>query len=122
MYSVDEIFARLQNGESAEVIANEMADVINQAVAKAEEEESRKKYNHMVNEAAKKAAEGLNELLVLYDLHEEDVTPEDIINLIEAVLDLKMGLQSLIAPKEEKVNNKNADKILNDFLSAWGLK
>lgn len=74
MFTTDEIFARLMNGESMDAIAKEMTEVLNAAKAKKEaedkrkaEEEAKAKRQAVINDAAEKAANAVNELIrVMY--------------------------------------------------------
>lgn len=70
MFTTDEIFARLMNGESMDSIAKEMTEALNAAKEKKEaadkkkaEEEAKAKREAVVNEAAEKAANAVNELI-----------------------------------------------------------
>lgn len=70
MFTTDEIFARLMNGESMDAIAAEMTKALNEAKAKAEEENKKKaeaeekaKKEAIINEAAERAANAVNELI-----------------------------------------------------------
>ena len=72
MFGADEIFARLMNGESMDAIAKEMTEALNAAKAKKEaedkrkaEEEAKAKRQAVVNEAARQAANAVNELIKL---------------------------------------------------------
>lgn len=74
MFTTDEIFARMMNGESMDSIAKEMSEALNAAKAKKDaedkrkaEEEAKAKREVVVNEAAEKAANAVNELIrVMY--------------------------------------------------------
>lgn len=74
MFTTDEIFVRMMNGESMDSIAKEMTEALNAAKAKKDaedkrkaEEEAKAKREAVVNEAAEKAANAVNELIrVMY--------------------------------------------------------
>jgi DNA-binding TFAR19-related protein (PDSD5 family) len=70
MFTTEEIFARLMNGESMDSIAAEMTEDLNAAKEKKEaadkrkaEEEAKAKREAVINEAAEKAADAVNELI-----------------------------------------------------------
>ena len=92
MYDVNDILARLQNGENADAIAQEFADALNGAIQKRNEEKA----------AADRKAEKIETLIWILDdiidfvkefypelIVDEDieVTPEDVERIIE-VLDV----------------------------------
>ena len=85
MFTTDEIFARLMNGESMDEIAMEMTKVLNDAKAKKDEEDKRKaaaeakaKREAVINEAAEKAAAAVNELIaIMYPEMANDVEKLD---------------------------------------------
>lgn len=101
MYDVNDILARLQNGENADAIAQEFADALNGAIQKRNEEKA----------AADRKAEKIETLICILDdvidfveefypelIVDEDieVTPEDVERIIE-VLDV-------YAPKFKELN------------------
>jgi hypothetical protein len=101
MYDVNDILARLQNGENADAIAQEFADALNGAIQKRNEEKA----------AADRKAEKVETLICILDdiidfveefypelIVDEDieVTPEDVERIIE-VLDV-------YAPKFKEMN------------------
>lgn len=120
MYSMEDIFARLQQGETAESIANEMADAINAAVAKLEEEKVKASQEKEKKAAAQMAADGLNELIKIYDLTNERLKAEDVIVMMDSAVTLRKELEDLT--KATPTFTKSADRTLDDFLKSWGLK
>ena len=101
MYNVNDILARLQNGENADAIAQEFADVLNDAIQKRNEEKAAadRKANkvatltYILDEIIEFVEEFYPELIVDEDL---EVTPEDVERIIE-VLDV-------YAPKFKELN------------------
>jgi hypothetical protein len=92
MYDVNDILARLQNGENADAIAQEFADALNGAIQKRNEEKAaadRKAdkvatLTHILDEIIDFVEEFYPELIVDEDI---EVTPEEVENIIE-VLDV----------------------------------
>ena len=92
MYDVNDILARLQNGENADAIAQEFADALNDAIQKRNEEKAAadRKANkvatltYILDEIIEFVEEFYPELIVDEDL---EVTPEDVERIIE-VLDV----------------------------------
>ena len=92
MYDVNDILARLQNGENADAIAQEFADALNDAIQKRNEEKAaadRKAdkvatLTYILDEIIEFVEEFYPELIVDEDI---EVTPEDVENIIE-VLDV----------------------------------
>jgi hypothetical protein len=101
MYDVNDILARLQNGENADAIAQEFADALNGAIQKRNEEKAaadRKAdkvatLTYILDEIIEFVEEFYPELIVDEDI---EVTPEDVERIIE-VLDV-------YAPKFKELN------------------
>ena len=136
MFDEKTILARLQNGEDAQKIADEMAAMINKANKayadqKAAEEAARKQ-----NEVQKK--EDLQEILdlfadwlkIYYGVEiKGELTAESVLELIdsikeylEALKDLESVFNMKNAPKIIKNNTKpkSADEQISDFLNKMG--
>ena len=140
MFDEKTILARLQNGEDAQAIANEMAAAIN-AANRAYQEEKR------AEEAAKAAAaqaevqkkEELQEIINLfmewletfYGIKaNEEVTADSVIELIDSLkeyVDALKSFESMLGAKKPAVkviksNTKpaNADETINQFLKQMG--
>ena len=107
MYDVNSIIARLQNGESADAIANEMAAAMNEALAqiqKAKEDEARK--------AARKDAiiQKMGKLMLEYMTIEvpefvENVTEEEAVAMMADALEGTVsGLRSAVNVIQEIEN------------------
>ena len=92
MYDVNDILARLQNGENADAIAQEFADALNGAIQKRNEEkaaadrkaEKVETLTYILENIVEFVTEFYPELIVDDDL---EVTPEDVERIIE-VLDV----------------------------------
>ena len=142
MFDEKTILARLQNGEDAQTIANEMAAMINAANKTYTDQKA-------AEEAAKAAAakaevqkrEELQSILDLfadwfgthYEMDVEDLKSElkadQVIELIDSLkeyVDAVKGLESMLSmkntPKIIKSNTKpkSADEQINDFLKKMG--
>ena len=137
MFDEKVILARLQNGEDAQTIANEMADMINKAnkmyadeVAKAEEAKRA--------EEKKKALE-LQKTADLQDILDQfaawfqeyygidagdELKAESILEVIDGIqeyMDALKGLEMVIGKKPAvKVVKSSADDTINQFLKQMG--
>ena len=136
MFDEAKILARLQNGEDAQTIANEMAAALNKvnkmyADQKAKEEEARKA------EELKKAAElqkkaDLQDILDQVTLWfaqyygiEESLSADEVLELIDEVQGYVNALGDLgklfaVKPKVKVVKTQNPDDTLNAFLNKMG--
>ena len=147
MFNMNDIYARLANGEKIEDIGNEIAAMMNEAMAKHEaevraaEEAKRAEAAQAEKEAAKRdlieeLVEIIQELAILegMDPDELQVTEEDMDQMVAAftemfaaMRDLKKMFASLdtdkvIAPKTHKavINVKPSDdQILADFIKMF---
>ena len=147
MFDEKTILARLQNGEDAQTIANEMADMINKAnkmyadeVAKAEEAKRAEEQKKALN--LQKTAD-LQDILdqfadwfgTHYEMNIEDLKSElkadQVIELIDSLkeyinavkgLESMLGVKKPIGTKVIKSNTppKSADEQINDFLKKMG--
>lgn len=150
MISSNDILARLQNGEDAQAIANEMVDALNTANEIFQKEEEAKR---AAAEAVKgKELQKISDLQTILDLLKEffteyyceDADDEKTINEVFADLDAKSVITMIeeIGEYAVKMNEMqkhlvsifgaptpkksapatNADAIIGDFLSSMGLK
>ena len=138
MFNMEDIYARLANGEKIEDIGNEIAAMMNEAVAKHEAEEDKRveAAAQAEKEAAKRdlmeeLVEIIQELAILEGMDPEDlqVTDEDMDQLVAAftemfaaMRDLKKMFTSLETPKVRKatINVKPSDdQILADFIKMF---
>ena len=136
MFDEKTILARLQNGEDMQAIADEIANMLNQANKayadqKAKEEEARKA------EELKKAAElqkkaDLQDILDQVTLWfaqyygiEESLSADEVLELIDEVQGYVNALGDLgkmfaVKPKVKVVKTQNPDDTLNAFLNKMG--
>ena len=143
MFNMEDIYARLANGEKIEDIGNEIAAMMNEAVAKHEAEEAKRveAAAQAEKEAAKRdlmeeLVEIIQELAILEDMDPEDlqVTDEDMDQLVEAFTEMFAAMRDLkklfasidtdkvAAPKVRKatINVKPSDdQILADFIKMF---
>lgn len=132
MFDINEILARLQDGESSEAIVAQFTDAINAAnaeyarlqteVAKAEEEAEREA---MLNAAAEDVADAIWTFVSL--AHPElPMSEADRLTGAEVrqVIDQMMPMFGLLKrkPKVVHVKAKSADEAFNDFFKMFGLQ
>ena len=122
MYTKDDILKRLQNGETSQDIADEMAKALNDAIA-AKEEADRKaaleaeakllklQYESARQEDCAYVVEVFNKFLdTYYPELEAHITTNDIFNIVEGV----KGLVDIFA--YEKEDDRTPDDIIADFI------
>lgn len=138
MFNTNDIYVRLANGEKIEDIGNEIAAMMNEAVAKHKAEEAKRveAAAQAEKEAAKRdlmeeLVEIIQELAILEGMDPEDlqVTDEDMDQLVAAftemfaaMRDLKKMLTGIETPKVRKatINVKPSDdQILADFIKMF---
>ena len=118
MFTTDEIFARLMNGESMDSIAKEMTEALNAAKAKKEaedkrkaEEEAKAKRQAVINEAAEKAAKAVNELIrIMYPemaSETEQLTGRMMIDMVESSYTLVKEMEKAIPALEKLAANES---------------
>ena len=136
MYNVDDILARLQNGEKLEDIGNELANAMNVAQAKyiaiqKEEEEKRAAEAEKARQAQRTATRrellwdvleaihkyaGYTDYTAVVDKWMAEVTEEDIVELDAQLLELLKTVEMLaqlnfaVAPKQDKIQ-ENVKKV-----------
>ena len=139
MFDEKTILARLQNGEDAQTIANEMADMINKAnkmyadeKAKAEEAKKAEEQKKALNlQKTADLQDILDQFAVWFqEYYNIDVGDEleadsimDIIDGVQEYLDALKGLEMVIGKKPAvKVTKKkaSADDTINQFLKQMG--
>lgn len=138
MYSVDDIFARLQKGDDPNAIAQEMADALNGALdQKRQADEAAARANDIQKQKVADAndlAEMINDFLgKYYDLGDnETLSGEDLISACDeaqrAIGKLQhlaeiFGIDAAEAPSKDSKSKmkKDADAAIGDFLRAFGL-
>ena len=137
MFDEKTILARLQNGEDAQTIANEMAAMINAANKTYTDQKAAEEAAKKQNEVQKK--EELQEIIDLfmewletfYGVKvDEEVPADSVIELIDSLkeyIDTFKGLEAMLGAKKPaakviKSNTKpaNADETINAFLNKMG--
>ena len=145
MYNKNDILIRLKNGETADNIASEMAEVLNSALdqKRAEDEAAAKanKFQKQKEEAADRLADHINEFFKTYysDIVKEDepVTGESILDMIDTVFAtfarLENAFNKLIPEVKEtsgksdapigkkEVTTTSDDNIIDKFLKDFNL-
>ena len=151
MFTKEDILARLQNGETVDAIANEMANALNEAEAEKKaidaEIAAKEKEETRVLEAKRAAVDSLLDAMCDYlvasgesDLIEDlkEVDTDKVIELLDGTIEMTKSLEKLrglqfpvaemhkattINPRVHKivVDEDNADKVLGDFLKNLGL-
>ena len=126
MFDEKTILARLQNGEDAQTIANEMAAMINAANKTYTDQKAAEEAAKKQNEVQKK--EELQEIIDLfmewletfYGVKvDEEVPADSVIELIDSLkeyIDAFKGLEAMLGAKKPA----NADETINAFLNKMG--
>ena len=138
MFDEKTILARLQNGEDAQTIANEMADMINKAnkmyadeVAKAEEAKRAEEQARIVQEQKKADLQSiLDEFAAWFQEYYnidagDELKADSIMEIIDGVqecMDAFKGLEMVIGkkPAVKVVKKASADETINNFLKSMG--
>jgi hypothetical protein len=143
MFDEKTILARLQNGEDAQTIADEMAAMINKANKTYQDEKAAEEAKRKAAEAAKlQEKEELQEIIDLFcdwvcnylGMSREEfgeITADQVIELIdslkgyvEAVKNfesfLGSGKKPAVAPGRKIVKAESADETINKFLKSMG--
>lgn len=137
MFDEKTILARLQNGEDAQKIADEMAAMINAANKTYTDQKAAEEAAKKQNEVQKK--EELQEIIDLFMAWletfygvkvDEEVPADSVIELIDSLkeyIDAFKGLEAMLGAKKPatkviKSNTKpaNADETINAFLNKMG--
>ena len=126
----NEILARLQRGESMDVIADELTAMMNEAsaeyakeMAKAEAAKKAEAHEIAKREAADKVAAAIYEYTCLVDpdMSEADrLTGADVEEVMGQMLPLINSIKN-IKVKPVKVRIKNADEAFSDFFKMFNL-
>ena len=136
MFDVNEILARLQNGEDAQKIADEMAATLNLANKTYEDQKAKEEAAKKQNEVQKK-----KDLQVILDMFADwfktyygieakaELEADAVLELIDSIkeyVEALKGLETMFSmkntPKIIKSNTKpkNADEQISDFLKKMG--
>ena len=120
---MNDIIARLKNGEDAQVIADEMAKSLNDAVKQVEKET---KQADRKTALAQEIADRINEYAALNGYKDSALTASDVENIFAEVYDLMTGVNDLLdvlfpksTPVKVKKVKKTDDDVIADFLNTF---
>lgn len=120
---MNDIIARLKNGEDAQAIADEMAKSLNDAVKQVEKET---KQADRKTALAQEIADRINEYAALNGYKDSALTASDVENIFAEVYGLMTGVNDLLDmlfPKNEPVKVKKVkrtdDDVIADFLNTF---
>lgn len=116
---MNDIVARLKNGEDAQAIADEMAKSLNDAVKQVEKET---KQADRKTALAQEIADRINEYAALNDYKDSALTASDVENIFAEVYGLMSGVNDLLDvlfPKSEKVKVKKVKKTDDDVIAEF---
>lgn len=120
---MNDIIARLKNGEDAQAIADEMAKSLNDAVKQVEKESKQAGRKAAL---AQEIADRINEYAALNGYKDSALTASDVENIFAEVYGLLDGVNDLLdalIPKSEKVKvkkvKKTDDDVIADFLNTF---
>lgn len=120
---MNDIIARLKNGEDAQAIADEMAKSLNDAVKQVEKESKQAGRKAAL---AQEIADRINEYAALNGYKDSALTASDVENIFTEVYGLLDGVNDLLdafIPKSEKVKvkkiKKTDDDVIAEFLNTF---
>ena len=120
---MNDIIARLKNGEDAQAIADEMAKSLNDAVKQVEKET---KQADRKTALAQEIADRINEYAALNGYKDSALTASDVENIFAEVYGLMTGVNDLLDvlfPKSTQVKVKKVkrtdDDVIADFLNTF---
>lgn len=120
---MNDIVARLKNGEDAQAIADEMAKSLNAAVAQMEKES---KQADRKTALAQEIADRINEYAALNGHKDSELTASDVENIFAEVYGLMTGVNDLLdvlfpknTPVKVKKVKKTDDDVIADFLNTF---
>ena len=120
---MNDIITRLKNGEDAQVIADEMAKSLNDAVKQVEKESKQAGRKAAL---AQEIADRINEYAALNGYKDSALTASDVENIFAEVYGLMTGVNDLLDalfPKSEKVKVKKVkrtdDDVIAEFLNTF---
>lgn len=130
MFNYEDILAMMQNGTSAENIAKEFTDSLNQAIKVQEEEKQKVAAKAAVTADAQKVADAFNEFTAKHyaDVASgAEITAEDIITIYDLVSNininfskLKNGVSATCHFGKSKLDD--VDEIIENFFDKYGLR
>lgn len=116
---MNDIIARLKNGEDAQAIADEMAKSLNDAVKQVEKESKQAGRKAVL---AQEIADRINEYAALNGYKDSALTASDVENIFIEVYGLLDGVNDLLdalIPKSEKVKVKKVKKTDDDVIAEF---
>ena len=120
---MNDIVARLKNGEDAQAIADEMAKSLTAAVAQVEKET---KQADRKTALAQEIADRINEYAALNGYKDSALTASDVENIFAEVYGLMTGVNDLLdvlfpknTPVKVKKVKKTDDDVIADFLNTF---
>ena len=120
---MNDIIARLKNGEDAQAIADEMTKSLNDAVKQVEKET---KQADRKTALAQEIADRINEYAALNGYKDSALTASDVENIFAEVYGLMTGVNDLLDvffPKNEPVKVKKVkrtdDDVIAEFLNTF---
>lgn len=121
---MNDIVARLKNGEDAQAIADEMSKSLNDAVKQVEQET--KKQADRKTALAQEIADRINEYAALNGCKDSALTASDVENIFAEVYGLMTGVNDLLdvlfpksTPVKVKKVKKTDDDVIADFLNTF---
>lgn len=120
---MNDIIARLKNGEDAQAIADEMAKSLNAAVAQVEKET---KQTDRKTALAQEIADRINEYAALNGYKDSALTASNVENIFAEVYGLMTGVNDLLdvlfpksTPVKVKKVKKTDDDVIAEFLNTF---
>lgn len=116
---MNDIVARLKNGEDAQAIADEMAKSLNDAVKQVEKET---KQADRKTALAQEIADRINEYAALNGYKDSALTASDVENIFAEVYGLMNGVNDLLNtlfPKNTQVKVKKVKKTNDDVIAEF---
>ena len=120
---MNDIIARLKNGEDAQAIADEMVKSLNDAVKQVEKESKQAGRKAAL---AQEIADRINEYAALNGYKDSALTASDVENIFTEVYGLMTGVNDLLDvlfPKSEKIKVKKVkrtdDDVIAEFLNTF---
>lgn len=121
---MNDIIARLKNGEDAQAIADEMAKSLNDAVKQVEQET--KKQADRKTALAQEIADRINEYAGLNGYKDSALTASDVENIFAEVYGLMTGVNDLLdvlfpksTPVKVKKVKRTDDDVIAEFLNTF---
>lgn len=120
---MNDIIARLKNGEDAQAIADEMAKSLNDAVKQVEKET---KQADRKTTLAQEIADRINEYAALNGYKDSALTASDVENIFAEVYSLMTGVNDLLdvlfpksTPVKVKKVKRTDDDVIAEFLNTF---